>query len=131
MNFHIFGILVVLFLFQNIDAKKSNEWKEWATHLNDETFFEFIESNKHVLVMFHTPGCIHCVRLVPIVHEVAKILTNKPSITEVPVKIAIVDISKSADLANKFNIKMTPMLKLFRDRHVYPYDGPREDAKCK
>ena len=131
MNFYIFTILIFLISNQIVNGKKKEEEKEWATNLNDETFTQFIESNKHVLVMFHQPYCIHCVKLLPIINEAAKILTNKPTITEVPVKIAIVDISKAQDIASKFQIGHTPDLKFIRDNHVYAYEGPKDSGKCK
>jgi thiol-disulfide isomerase/thioredoxin len=133
MYFYLFTILSVYLINSgSVNGQKpKEEVTEWATHLNDSSFNEFIQSNKLVLVMFHQPFCIHCVKLLPVIKEAAKILTKKPTLTEVPAKIVIVDISKSPQLVNIFQINSTPQLKFFRDNHVYEYEGPRDNAKCR
>ena len=135
MNIHyflnLFTIINYLFVVRNVICESTEDNKQYVSHLTEKTFIEFIQSNKLVLVMFHSPECIYCLQLSPIINEVAKILHDKPDLTEVPVKIAFVDLKKEPNLGYKFVIQKTPELKFFRDFHIYPYDGPRKDAKCK
>lgn len=97
--------------------------------LTTQTFDSFLESNQLVLVMFYAPWCGHCKRLKPIYSEVAKMLNENPSLTEIPVKLAKVDCTLETSLQDKYQIQGYPTLIFFRNNHNYPYDGPRENAQ--
>ena len=126
MNLITFTIII-----STISVIYGDTQNQGLTELNNDNFSKFILDQEHVLVMFHSPSCIHSLKLLPIISQVSKILTDKPTLTEVPVKIAIVDIKKETDLAYKFDIQDTPKLKFFRENNlVYSYDGPRDSAEC-
>jgi thioredoxin-like negative regulator of GroEL len=126
------NLVILTILIFSIRIIHGNSQNEGVTELNNDNFSKFILDQEHVFVMFHSPNCIHSLKLLPIIKQVAKMLADQPKLTEIPLKIAIVNIIKETDLAYRFDIKDTPKLKFFRENNlVYSYDGPRDSVDCK
>ena len=66
----------------------------------------------------------------PHYHEAAKLLRVDESIkTDKPVVLAKVDATIERDLAEKYEIKGYPTIKIFRKGAEYDYQGPRSEGK--
>jgi len=76
--------------------------------LNDQSFqAEVLQSDTPVLVDFWATWCGPCLRLAPIVEELAKDNEGK-------LKIAKLDIDAAADLAAEWGVSSIPTLILFK-----------------
>ena len=70
-------------------------------------FENILSQNNLVLVDFHTLWCVPCRKMAPIIDELEQKYLDK-------IYISRVDIDKSEDLANQFEITVVPTLVLFK-----------------
>lgn len=71
------------------------------------------------LVKFYAPWCGHCVKLAPVLDDVAPILAGKMSIGKV-------DCTTEQVLCKKFSVKSYPTLKYFRNGAAHDYPSGRD-----
>ncbi|XP_020495383.2 protein disulfide-isomerase A2 [Labrus bergylta] len=91
-------------------------------HINN--FARALSETQFLLVEFYAPWCGHCKTLEPVYAEAAgKLKTEEPA-----VRLAKVDVTEEKELADEFDIKGFPTLKLFvkGDRkQPFDYTGKR------
>lgn len=86
--------------------------------LDDASFDNFVKTKKKVLVMFYANWCSYCKSIKPIFGEAAADLNKfSPGHSY----LAVVDATKSKDLAHKYEIKVYPTFKFF-ENGVYKFD---------
>jgi len=68
---------------------------------------EVMQSSKPVFLDFWSPSCGPCLRILPIVDEIAAEVDD--------VKIAKVNIAQEMDLARKFGVSSIPFLAIVKD----------------
>ncbi|CAK5073066.1 unnamed protein product [Meloidogyne enterolobii] len=88
--------------------------------LNEQTFDDFLGSNALTLVEFYAPWCGHCKKLAP-EYEKAAIRLKAHGIP-----LAKVDATIEKKLAELYDVKGFPTLKIFRNARRFDYDGPRD-----
>jgi len=77
--------------------------------LNEATFeAEVLKSSKPVLVDFWATWCGPCLRVAPIIEELAKENAGK-------IKVAKVDIDENSDLASQFGVSAVPTFIIFKN----------------
>lgn len=87
--------------------------------LTDDNFSSKVLKSKDIwLVEFYAPWCGHCQRLAPIWAEVATTLKDK-------VKVGAVDATVHSSVANDYQIKGFPTIKVFIDGQAQEYEGGR------
>ena len=80
-----------------------------ALLVGDSDFDSVVMSSKlPVLVEFWAPGCGHCVRMDPVVEDIAGELTGRAT-------VAKVDVSSSPKTASFFEIRGTPSFVVIKD----------------
>eukprot|EP00981_Chlorochromonas_danica_P013510 scaffold6421_cov251-Ochromonas_danica.AAC.4 len=103
-------------------AKKGG--KSAVVELTDNNFDKLVlESNDHWLVEFYAPWCGHCKKLAPEWQEAAERLAPQG------VKLGAIDATTQQMLAQKYEIKGFPTIKLFSagpKGAPVDYNGPRE-----
>ncbi|MBE7410788.1 MAG: thioredoxin domain-containing protein [Leptospiraceae bacterium] len=72
-------------------------------------FNKIIETKKSVLVDFHTKWCSPCIQMAPIVDEVSKEYQKNLTVIRI-------DIDKSKELEEAYNIQGVPVFYIFRNR---------------
>ncbi|PID93535.1 MAG: thioredoxin [Bacteroidetes bacterium] len=80
-------------------------------HIKTMTLEEFntlLQSDKPVLVDFHTVWCAPCRKMVPIVDEIEKEYKDKAIVLRI-------DADKSKEIAKAYNIKGVPVFMLFKN----------------
>lgn len=122
--FHIFSILVTLFLSVRGDSSLSADSAN-VIELTDGNFEHLTQASTGQttgkwFVFFSSPRCPHCTSLHPKWRTLAEELSTEHS--DSSVLIASVDITKSPELAQRFNIKSMPTLYFFADRGMYEYE---------
>uniref|UniRef100_A0A914LUP9 Protein disulfide-isomerase n=1 Tax=Meloidogyne incognita TaxID=6306 RepID=A0A914LUP9_MELIC len=88
--------------------------------LTEQTFDDFLGSNALTLVEFYAPWCGHCKKLAP-EYEKAAIRLKAHGIP-----LAKVDATIEKKLAELYDVKGFPTLKIFRNARRFDYDGPRD-----
>ena len=91
--------------------------------LTSKNFDAFLKDNRLVFVEFYAPWCGHCKNLAPIYSKLARRM--KETINGVP--IAKVEATENQNLAQRFEIKGFPTLKLFKGGRPIDYSGAREE----
>lgn len=92
---------------------------EHVVTLTIETFDEFINDKPIVLVEFFAPWCGHCKSLAPEYEKAAA------ELKEHNIPLAKVDATAESRLAEEYDVKGYPTLKIFRNGRRFDYDGPR------
>jgi len=86
--------------------------------LTTENFDEFLKENPKTLVKFFAPWCGHCKSLAPHYEEASEKLPEG-------VKLAEVDATEEADLAQRFGVRGYPTMRWFDNGVDSEYDGGR------
>ncbi|KAK0050068.1 protein disulfide-isomerase A5, partial [Biomphalaria pfeifferi] len=102
-----------------------NQWKflngyQSLQFLTSTNFDSVIAENVQTLVLFYAPWCGHCKQMKPDFAEAAEIVKKEGLGT-----LGVVDATIEKELADKFNIKGFPTLKLFTDGHEIEYSSGR------
>ena len=78
-------------------------------HVSDSAFEAEVRAHKgSVLLEFWSPSCGHCVRMTPILEELASELAGR-------LKVAMMDVSKNSRIPSLFEIRGTPAFVLMKD----------------
>lgn len=93
--------------------------------LTNESFDEFVNSNKYVLAEFYAPWCGHCKALAP---EYAKVATALKT-SESEVKLAKIDATVEKEIAERFGVSGYPSLFWFVDGEKREYTGGRTEPE--
>ncbi len=78
------------------------------TELNENTFDQFVESNKIAIIDCWAPWCGPCRRMGPIIEEVAQELEGKAG-------VAKLNTDENQGIAARFQINAIPTLLIFKD----------------
>lgn len=81
-----------------------------VTELNELNFDEFIENNNKVLIDCWAPWCGPCVRLAPIIEEIASEGHN--------FAVAKLNTDENQAIAVRFNINAIPTMLVFKDGNL-------------
>jgi thioredoxin 1 len=82
-----------------------------ATEITDQTFkTEVLDSTTPVCVDFWAPWCAPCVRMGPIIDELATQYTN--------VKFVKINIDDNQEIAQEYNIRSIPTFMVFKDHKL-------------
>jgi len=99
---------------------------EWAPPpsdvivLNNDNFDEIVPNEDFIIVEFYAPWCGHCKKLEPEWELAATDLAPDG------IKLAKVDATEAAELAQKYDVTGYPTIKMFRKGSVFDYNGGRE-----
>jgi len=105
-----------------------------AIELNSQTFEKALEDYEVLLVDFHSPRCIHCIRLAPIYEIAAGLVKEKgpghgdtlDSHKRLGVALATVDCIQNLDLCTRRHIQAYPTIHIYRQTRV---SKPLQDTK--
>ncbi|MED6123471.1 disulfide-isomerase [Stylosanthes scabra] len=132
MSFRVpicFLFLSLLLFASRISADESAseaKEKEFVLTLDHSNFSDTIKKHDFIVVEFYAPWCGHCKKLAPEYEKAASILSS----VDPPVVLAKVDANeeKNKDIANEYDVKGYPTLKILRSggKHIQDYKGPRE-----
>jgi protein disulfide isomerase len=89
--------------------------------LTDDSFDQFVKSNKYVLAEFYAPWCGHCKALAPEYEKAASQLKEAGS----EVKLAKVDATVQKEIAGKLGVQGYPTLFWFINGEKADYKGGR------
>ncbi|GJS06814.1 protein disulfide-isomerase [Tanacetum coccineum] len=117
--------IIFFVLLASYYVVEADDAKEFVLTLDQSNFTQTITKHDYVLVEFYAPWCGHCKELTPEFENAASILSSN----EPPVVLAKVDANdeKNKDLANEYDIKSFPTLKVIKDggKLIQSYKGPR------
>jgi len=88
--------------------------------LTDENFDETVNQADLILVEFYAPWCGHCKSLAPEYAAAAKVLKSQN------ILLAKVDATVQSGVANRYEVRGYPTLKIFRKGNMFDYNGPRK-----
>ena len=94
-----------------------------VVHLTPETFDQYVDGSRNILVEFYAPWCGHCKNLEPEWKIAGETFTDGDDIT-----IAAFDATTDRDIGTKFDVKGFPTIKYFpKGNAAAPeeYDGGR------
>ncbi|OAF69158.1 hypothetical protein A3Q56_03101 [Intoshia linei] len=89
-----------------------------------ENFYEIINSQPYVVVMFYAPWCGHCKKFLPIFDT----SSNRLDHDNVDILLVKVDATVETELANKFAVNSYPTFKQFRQGRHSDFNGPRSST---
>lgn len=88
-----------------------------------QAYTQMITSDTAVLVDYYAPWCAPCIKMKPMLEEVAKEYAGK-------VKVIRLDIAENKNLAQELNIVEIPILKLFvKGKEAWTHQGYIEKAE--
>merc|ERR1712002_916189 len=90
--------------------------------LTKDNFKEITEKETIMLVEFYAPWCGHCKKIAPELEKAAKQLKERDE----PILIGKVDATVEKELAEQYEVKGYPTMKVFRNGKASEYKGPRE-----
>jgi protein disulfide-isomerase A1 len=98
--------------------------------LLDNTNFDLaVEAHELLLVKFYAPWCGHCKKFAPVFADIATKLRAVQSAalpqSQAQVRLGKLDGTESVSIAERFEVKGYPKLKLFRNGRPEPYNGKR------
>lgn len=89
--------------------------------LTDTNFSDFIDKNRHAIVMFYAPCCYHSI----IQTQVLLLTSAAKSLNDSDVAFAAVNVSAESDLRSKYRLPLYPTIHFFVDgvsKYIYDFD---------
>jgi len=91
--------------------------------VSKDAYMQMITSDTIVLVDYYAPWCAPCIKMKPMLEEVAKEYVGK-------VRVIRLDIAENKHLAQQLNIVEIPVLKMFmKGREIWSHQGYIERAE--
>lgn len=88
-------------------------------------FEALLKTDKPVLIDFHTVWCASCRKMAPIIDEIAEEYKNKAIVMRI-------DVDKSKDVGNAYNIKGVPVFILFKNgKEIWKHNGMISEEELK
>jgi len=112
-------------IVQYVKEKSDPNYKpppEAVLTLTKDNFKEITEKEAIMLVEFYAPWCGHCKKIAPELEKAAKQLKERDE----PILIGKVDATIEKELAEEYEVKGYPTMKVFRNGKASEYKGPRE-----
>ena len=89
--------------------------------LTNENFDKALEIYQNLLVLFYSPRCIHCIKFLPVLEKISKIL-DKENIT-----IAKLNTTKETKISTRYKIISVPTLFFFKEKMPIKNIGTRTE----
>ncbi len=98
-------------------APAAEEEKHYAVKVTDDTFNEFVRSKEYALVDCWATWCKPCLRMGPVIEELARISQDD-------IAVGKVDVDENPGVSLNFNIQSIPALLVFKNgKHVQTIIG--------
>ncbi len=111
-------------MIKGVSAPKSED-KHFAAKVTDDTFNEFVKSKPHALVDCWAPWCKPCMRMGPIIEELAE--TSQDDIA-----VGKLNVDENPGVSLSFNIQSIPALLVFKDgKHIGTIVGYSQERTAK
>ncbi|MBE2188729.1 MAG: thioredoxin fold domain-containing protein [Candidatus Kapabacteria bacterium] len=106
-----------------VKTKIEKDEKIQEVSLSD--FEALLKTDKPVLIDFHTVWCAPCRKMAPIIDEIEEEYKNKAIVMRI-------DVDKSKDVGNAYNIKGVPVFILFKNgKEIWKHNGMISEEELK
>lgn len=106
-------------------VKTKIEKDEKIQEMSLSDFEALLKTDKPVLIDFHTVWCAPCRKMAPIIDEIEEVYKNKAIVMRI-------DVDKSKDVGNAYNIKGVPVFILFKNgKEIWKHNGMISEEELK